>query len=212
MPWTRSSPPWCSSTHFQTTTATLCHRCSSWTNYTRRPSPRCSSQRKSSVIAILQMLRMCPLLQWQPLRPLLQPPVSSVASLVRPAPSQEFAGNASAVPDLIDPLSLIQPHADFHWNADSGCTSTMTPHKHWLHSYCPCHVPVELADGSIIYSAGVGAVVIDPVLDGKRAQFVELSCILHILQLRSNLLSCLYSGLQNCSNVLHFHKVCLIEN
>jgi len=47
-----------------------------------------------------------------------------------PAVSQEFAGNASAVPDLVDPLSLIQPHADFHWNADSGCTSTMTPHKH----------------------------------------------------------------------------------
>ena len=30
----------------------------------------------------------------------------------------EFAGNASAVPDLTDPSSPIQPHADFRWNAD----------------------------------------------------------------------------------------------
>ena len=80
----------------------------------------------------------------------------------------EFAGNASAVPDLANPSSPIQPHADFRWNADSGCTSTMTPHRHWIQNYHPLCVGVELADGSIIYSAGVGTVVIDPVVDGKR--------------------------------------------
>ena len=71
-------------------------------------------------------------------------------------PAAEFAGNASAVSDLADPSSLIQPHADFRWNADTGCTSTMTPHRHWLRDYRPHCVPVELADGSVIYSAGVG--------------------------------------------------------
>ena len=104
----------------------------------------------------------------------------------------EFAGNASAVPDLADPSSPIQPHADFRWNADSGCTSTMTPHMHWIRDYRPFRVAVELADGSIIYSAGVGTVVIDPVVDGKRIRSVELTRVLHVPQLRSNLLSCLF--------------------
>ena len=104
----------------------------------------------------------------------------------------EFAGNASAVPDLSDPSSPIQPHADFHWNADSGCTSTMTPHHHWIRNYRPLRVGVELADGSIIYSAGVGTVVIDPVVDGKTIRSVELTRVLHVPQLRSNLLSCLF--------------------
>ena len=104
----------------------------------------------------------------------------------------EFAGNASAVPDLANPSSPIQPHADFRWNADSGCTSTMTPHRHWIRNYRPLRVGVELADGSIIYSAGVGTVVIDPVVDGKRIRSVELTCVLHVPQLRSNLLSCLF--------------------
>jgi hypothetical protein len=45
-------------------------------------------------------------------------------------PVVEFAGNASALSDLPDPSSLMQPHADFRWNADTGCTSTMMPHRH----------------------------------------------------------------------------------
>ncbi|KAJ3501500.1 hypothetical protein NMY22_g18907 [Coprinellus aureogranulatus] len=104
----------------------------------------------------------------------------------------EFAGNASAVPGVVNPSSLIQPHADFRWNADSGCTSTMTPHRHWIHNYRPHCVAVELADGSVIYSAGVGTVVIDPVIDGKGTASVELTCVLHVPQLRCNLLSCLF--------------------
>jgi hypothetical protein len=63
----------------------------------------------------------------------------------------EFESNASAVSDLPDPSSLIQPHADFHWNADTGCTSTMTPHRHWIRNYCSYRIPVELADGSVIH-------------------------------------------------------------
>ncbi|TEB18159.1 hypothetical protein FA13DRAFT_1649668, partial [Coprinellus micaceus] len=92
----------------------------------------------------------------------------------------EFAGNASAVPDLTDPSSPIQPHTDFCWNADSGCTSTMTPHRHWIRNYRPLRVGVELADGSIIYSAGVGTVVVDPVVDGKTIRSVELTRVLHV--------------------------------
>ena len=68
----------------------------------------------------------------------------------------------------------------------------MTPHCHWIRDYRPHRVPVELADGSVIYSAGVGTVVFDPVIDEKRVRSVELTRVLHVPQLRSNLLSCLY--------------------
>ena len=107
-------------------------------------------------------------------------------------PAAEFAGNASATPDFRDPSSPIQPHADFSWNADTGCTATMTPHRHWIRNYRPYRVLVELANGSIIYSAGMGTVVIDPVIEGQGVRSVELTRVLHVPQLRSNLLSCLY--------------------
>ncbi|KAJ2936411.1 hypothetical protein H1R20_g683, partial [Candolleomyces eurysporus] len=77
-------------------------------------------------------------------------------------PAAEFAGNASAVSDLPDPSFLIQPHTNFRWNTDTGCTSTMMPHCHWMCKYCPYHVSVKLADGSFIHSVGIGSVVIDP--------------------------------------------------
>ncbi|KIJ09343.1 hypothetical protein PAXINDRAFT_17563 [Paxillus involutus ATCC 200175] len=47
----------------------------------------------------------------------------------------EHAGNASfRSSDPSDPLSPLQLNADADWNADSGATSHMTPHCHWLQS------------------------------------------------------------------------------
>ena len=68
----------------------------------------------------------------------------------------------------------------------------MTPHRHWIRNYRPYRVPVELANGTVIYSAGMGTVVIDPVIEGQGVRSVELTRFLHVPQLRSNLLSCLY--------------------
>src|SRR5215469_5968469 len=68
----------------------------------------------------------------------------------------------------------------------------MTPHKHWVRNYEPFVVPVRLADNTIIYSAGVGTVVFNPVIRGKPARSVEFTRVLHVPQLRNNLLSCLY--------------------
>ncbi|KZV81311.1 hypothetical protein EXIGLDRAFT_596726, partial [Exidia glandulosa HHB12029] len=50
------------------------------------------------------------------------------------------------------------------WNTDTGCTSHMTSHRAWFRSYLPYRVPIALADGHVIYSAGVGAVMFVPVL------------------------------------------------
>jgi transposase InsO family protein len=102
----------------------------------------------------------------------------------------EFAGNASALPTgLSDPLQL---NADFDWTADTGATSHMTPHAHWLRNYQPLSIPIKLADHTVVMSAGVGTVVFNPVVRGKQSRPVEFTRVLHVPALRNNLLSCLY--------------------
>ena len=59
----------------------------------------------------------------------------------------------------------------------------MTPHCHWVRDYHPYRVPVELADGSVIHSAGIGSVVIDLVNGENSVRSVELTCVLHVPQL-----------------------------
>ena len=68
----------------------------------------------------------------------------------------------------------------------------MTPHRHWFKSYTHCRTPIRLANNIVIYSAGVGNVVFEPIVNGKQVGAVEFSRVLHVPDLRSNLLSCLY--------------------
>ena len=80
----------------------------------------------------------------------------------------EFAGNASThLPDHSDLSFPLQLDADFDWIADTGATSYMTPHCHWVRNYTPFCIPIKLADSSVIYSAGVGTVVFNPVVKRK---------------------------------------------
>ncbi|EGO28208.1 hypothetical protein SERLADRAFT_346449, partial [Serpula lacrymans var. lacrymans S7.9] len=77
----------------------------------------------------------------------------------------ESAGNASLRSiHPSDPHCPLQLDADIDWNADTGATSHMTPHRHWVHHYTPYHVPIKLADHTVVYSAGVGTVVFNPVM------------------------------------------------
>src|SRR3981189_1541033 len=73
--------------------------------------------------------------------------------------SQQFAGNASLSSDS-SPCSTphISAHADSLWCTDTGATSHMTPHRHWLRNYKALRVPVCLANSTIVYSAGIGSV------------------------------------------------------
>jgi hypothetical protein len=58
----------------------------------------------------------------------------------------ERAGNASLRSiDPCDALSPLQLDADVDWNADTGATSHMTPHRHWLRNYTPKRIPIKLA-------------------------------------------------------------------
>ena len=99
----------------------------------------------------------------------------------------EYAGNASALRSTSN-----SNNTDFDWLADTGATSHMTSHRQWLRNYSPLCVPIRLADHTIVYSAGVGTVVIHPVVDGIEACSVELTRVLDVPQLRNNLLACLY--------------------
>ncbi|KZV92764.1 hypothetical protein EXIGLDRAFT_594535, partial [Exidia glandulosa HHB12029] len=50
------------------------------------------------------------------------------------------------------------------WNTDTGCSTHMMPHRSWFHKYTPLSVPVELANHSLIWSAGIGTIEFQPSL------------------------------------------------
>ena len=111
----------------------------------------------------------------------------------------ETAGNASSCHISSSPLQI---DANFDWNADSGATSHMTPHSHWIRNYTPFRTPIRLANDDIVYSAGIGSVRFVPTIGGKKARVVEFTRVLHVPDLRTNLLSILYLTRQKQFTVL----------
>ena len=103
-----------------------------------------------------------------------------------------FAGNASTSIDHSHPCSPLILDAATDWNADTGATRHMTPHRHWFNTYTPCRTPVRLADDKVVYSVGKGSVLFRPYINNKQAQLLEFHDVLHVPSLRSNLLSVLY--------------------
>ena len=94
---------------------------------------------------------------------------------------QEEAAKAST-PSII-------PSSDSHWNTDTGSSSHMTPHRKWFNTYRSHIVPIRLANRSVVFSAGIGSVSIQP--DAKKGSntAVMLHNVLHVPSLGSNLLS-----------------------
>ncbi|KZS87975.1 hypothetical protein SISNIDRAFT_398298, partial [Sistotremastrum niveocremeum HHB9708] len=54
---------------------------------------------------------------------------------------------------------------------------------YWFNTYTPHRIPIRLADGSIIYSAGIGSVKFEPRLQGKSGRVIEFHRVLHVPQL-----------------------------
>ena len=103
----------------------------------------------------------------------------------------EFAGHASALSSSTR-SQWLKSRACADWNTDTGASSHMTPHKHWFRSYSPHVVAIKLADHSTIYSAGIGSVEFQPVIDGIPERPVVFHDVLHVPDLASNLLSLLH--------------------
>ncbi|THH01890.1 hypothetical protein EW145_g6839 [Phellinidium pouzarii] len=105
--------------------------------------------------------------------------------------SAEFAGNASTH-DYTNPHSPLLSDAGSDWIVDTGATCHMTPHHHRFNTYTPNCTPIQLANNQIIYSVGLGSVRFQPVINGKPGRLLEFERVLHVPDLRNNLLSVLY--------------------
>jgi len=67
----------------------------------------------------------------------------------------------------------------------------MTPHRDWFVDYTPHVIPIMVADGNIIHSAGIGKVKFQPGLRGAPGRLVVLHQVLHVPCLSRPLLSML---------------------
>src|ERR1700754_3377249 len=68
----------------------------------------------------------------------------------------------------------------------------MTPHRAWFETYEPYAVPIKVANGTVVKSAGIGSVRFLPRLQGVKCREVVFQRVLHVPQLQSSLLSVLY--------------------
>ncbi|KAG8909153.1 hypothetical protein FRC01_007101, partial [Tulasnella sp. 417] len=95
---------------------------------------------------------------------------------------------AAGVRQISNPPTLRNRNAraDSFWNADSGATSHMTPHKEWIRNMEPCHIPIHLANNQVVYATGKGKVVFTP---SKNLQSVMFSKVLYVPSLQNNLFS-----------------------
>jgi len=120
----------------------------------------------------------------------------------------EFAGHTLGTSSSSSSIAL----SNRNWLADTGATSHMTPHRHWMHNYTPLRIPIRLADNRVIYSSRVGTVVFNLVIDGKRLQTLEFTKILHVPELENSLFSCLYltkhKGFEICIDSHHMDFIC----
>lgn len=102
-------------------------------------------------------------------------------------PQEEFVGSIASSP-IIPKFS-----PSLRWCADTGATSHMTPHRECFHSYEPYSVPIHVADGTTIKSAGIGTIMFKPRLpNGQQSRGLLFHRVLHVPDLKTNLLSVLY--------------------
>lgn len=83
------------------------------------------------------------------------------------------------------PKRLQNQKADIIWNADSGATSHMTPHKKWIRNMKPCKIPIKLANDEIVYAEGIGSVIFNP----RNYESIRFSQVLYVPSLSNNLFS-----------------------
>ena len=122
-------------------------------------------------------------------------PASTSSQVAHSPPQSASVASASALSSYAS-----QPHSDSSWNADSGASAHMTCHRHWIRNLRPYRVQIRLADGSVVYSEGVGSVRFNPVVNGQEMAPLEFSNVLYVPALCSNLLSVLYLTLNRSLN------------
>jgi hypothetical protein len=81
-------------------------------------------------------------------------------------------------------------HANAHWIADSGATSHMSTQRHWFKTLKPHVVPIRVANDAIVYSKGIGLIVMEPTNDSLG--LLLLTGVLYVPSLQNNLLPVLH--------------------
>ena len=89
------------------------------------------------------------------------------------------------------PLSslILTPPGMQHTGASAA---HMTFNRHWMRNLKPHRVQIRLADGSVVYSEGVGSVRFNPVINGQEMAPLEFTNVLYVPALCTNLFSVLY--------------------
>jgi hypothetical protein len=90
-------------------------------------------------------------------------------------------------------------HTDVHWIPDTGATSYMSPRCSWFTKIKPLATPIHAANDHVMYSKGMGSVVLKPV--DKSLRPVLLSRVLYVPALQNNLLSVLHLVTNHCFRI-----------
>jgi hypothetical protein len=111
------------------------------------------------------------------------------------SPSSPVPSDGAKVTELAASASVClagspDTHADAHWITDTGATSHMSPRRSWFTKLKPCAIPIRVANNHVVYSKGVGSVMLEPV--DKTLRPVLLSHVLYVPALQNNLLSVLH--------------------
>jgi hypothetical protein len=91
-------------------------------------------------------------------------------------------------------------HADAHWIADSGATSHMSTQRCWFKTFEPHVVPIRVANNAIVYSEGIGSIVMEPL--DESLDPVCLSRVLYVPAPQINLFAVLHLVTSHCFRVV----------
>jgi hypothetical protein len=115
---------------------------------------------------------------------------AATSSSSSPAPSDGAKVTELAASASVCLANLPNTHADGHWITDTGATSHMSPRCSWFTKLEPCTIPIRVANNHVVYSEGVGSVVLEPA--DKSLHPVLLSRVLYVPALQNNRLSVLH--------------------
>jgi hypothetical protein len=120
-----------------------------------------------------------------PTSPKAPTPPPKVTALSRATAVKESAARAS-----VCLAGTHDTHTDAHWIADSGATSHMSTQHQWFKTFKPHVVPIHVANNAIVYSKGIGSIVMEPL--DKSLDPVCLSRVLYVPTLQNNLFAVLH--------------------
>ncbi|KIO30282.1 hypothetical protein M407DRAFT_20549 [Tulasnella calospora MUT 4182] len=127
------------------------------------------------------------------------------ASASRATTAEPVSENKSKTASMASSSPSPTSSADMEWIPDSGATSSMTPHRHWIQNLTPCRVPVSIVSGDVVYAVRRGEVLFQPRVNGVEVKSVLFSQVLYVPQLSNSLFAVLPIA-RKCDIVVSFDR------